>query len=167
MTTVEILQVGLPLLGAAIILVAIAQTRTVFEALEFVQDPPRTRLEESLRNYRSVMFFFLFGNVCTGAAFHLGWEGMAPTLLGLVFLLASAFVLYSIFLQQSMVREIMRTLQELIPICSSCKRIRKSDGDPYQQEDWVNVDNYLVHRTGARVSHGICPMCTDESYGDR
>ena len=166
MTSTEILQVTLPLFGAAVIVVAILQTRTVFQALEFVQEPPREQLLQSLRNYRGVMYFFLFGNLMISGAFASGWEGRAPTLLGLIFVLASVFVLYSIFLQQAMVREIMRTLQVLVPMCSTCKRIRKADGDPFEEEDWVNVDSYISRRTGAQVTHGICPTCVTEVYGD-
>ncbi len=166
MSPEQTLQVALPGLGAVVILAALAQTRAVFQALEFVRDPPRSRMERSLRNYRGVMVFFLFGNILTASAFHLGWQGMAPTLIGLIFLLASVFVLYSIFLQQSLVRELMRTLQELIPMCSVCKRIRKADGDPYDDEDWVGVDTYLLRRTGRAVSHGVCPSCVSEAYGE-
>ncbi len=44
-------------------------------------------------------------------------------------------------------------LQELIPICSYCKRIR--DDRNY----WQQVESYISTRTGAQFSHGVCPEC--------
>jgi phosphoserine phosphatase RsbU/P len=44
-------------------------------------------------------------------------------------------------------------LQELVPICSYCKKIR-DDGNYWQQ-----VENYVSTRTGVQFSHGICPQC--------
>jgi sigma-B regulation protein RsbU (phosphoserine phosphatase) len=44
-------------------------------------------------------------------------------------------------------------LQELLPICSYCKRIR-DDGNYWQQ-----VENYISSRTGVTFSHGVCPEC--------
>jgi hypothetical protein len=44
-------------------------------------------------------------------------------------------------------------LQELIPICSYCKKIR-DDGNYWQQ-----VENYISTRTGVQFSLGVCPQC--------
>jgi phosphoserine phosphatase RsbU/P len=44
-------------------------------------------------------------------------------------------------------------LQELVPICSYCKKIR-DDGNYWQQ-----VESYMSSRTGVQFSHGICPEC--------
>ena len=44
-------------------------------------------------------------------------------------------------------------LQEIIPICSYCNKIR-SDKDY-----WEKVENYLEDHTGNLVSHSICPDC--------
>jgi phosphoserine phosphatase RsbU/P len=44
-------------------------------------------------------------------------------------------------------------LQELIPICSYCKKIR-DDGNYWQQ-----VEGYVSARTGVQFSHGVCPEC--------
>jgi PAS domain S-box-containing protein len=47
----------------------------------------------------------------------------------------------------------VKTLQEIIPICSYCKRIR--DDENY----WHGVDAYISARTNTRFSHSICPRC--------
>jgi PAS domain S-box-containing protein len=47
----------------------------------------------------------------------------------------------------------VRTLREILPICSYCKRIR--DDENY----WHGVDAYISKHTDTRFSHGICPSC--------
>jgi PAS domain S-box-containing protein len=47
----------------------------------------------------------------------------------------------------------VRTLQDILPICSYCKRVR--DDENY----WHAVDAYISHHTGTQFSHGICPAC--------
>jgi DNA-binding response OmpR family regulator len=49
-------------------------------------------------------------------------------------------------------REVQQ-LQDLLPICSYCKKVR--DDKNY----WHQVENYITHHTGVRVTHGICPTC--------
>jgi phosphoserine phosphatase RsbU/P len=44
-------------------------------------------------------------------------------------------------------------LQELVPICSYCKKIR-DDGNYWQQ-----LESYISTRTGVQFSHGVCPQC--------
>jgi phosphoserine phosphatase RsbU/P len=44
-------------------------------------------------------------------------------------------------------------LQELIPICSYCKKVR--DDRNY----WEQVESYISTRTGVQFSHGVCPQC--------
>ena len=47
----------------------------------------------------------------------------------------------------------VKTLQEILPICSYCKKIR--DDENY----WQTVEGYISTHTGATFSHGICPTC--------
>lgn len=44
-------------------------------------------------------------------------------------------------------------LQGLLPICSSCKKIRD------EQNHWHQLEKYITERTEARFSHGYCPEC--------
>lgn len=57
-------------------------------------------------------------------------------------------------------------LERIIPICSNCKRIRKPDSDPTKMASWEQLEFYLSKRTSSRFSHGICPDCMKELYGD-
>ncbi len=54
----------------------------------------------------------------------------------------------------------VKTLQGIIPICVSCKRIRDDDGF------WNAVDTYVEQHTDAEFSHGLCPECMDRLYPD-
>jgi PAS domain S-box-containing protein len=47
----------------------------------------------------------------------------------------------------------VRSLQEILPICSYCKRIR--DDENY----WHVVESYFARHANARFSHSICPSC--------
>ena len=47
----------------------------------------------------------------------------------------------------------VKTLRELLPICSYCKKIR-DDGDY-----WQAVELYLQEHGGPEFTHGICPDC--------
>lgn len=52
----------------------------------------------------------------------------------------------------------VRTLEGLVPMCASCKRIRATNAG------WLPVDEYLRDQAGAVVSHVICPGCRDARY---
>jgi len=52
----------------------------------------------------------------------------------------------------------IKTLSGLIPICSSCKKIRDDSGF------WTNVENYIAARSDVDFSHAICPDCMKKEY---
>ncbi len=53
----------------------------------------------------------------------------------------------------------IRTLEGLLPICSSCKKIRD------KTDQWLDLEEYIETRTEATFSHGMCPECCDKYYG--
>jgi hypothetical protein len=53
-----------------------------------------------------------------------------------------------------------RTLRGLIPICSSCKKIRNDQGY------WTKLETYLGQHTNAEFSHGLCVDCLRKLYPD-
>jgi sigma-B regulation protein RsbU (phosphoserine phosphatase) len=50
----------------------------------------------------------------------------------------------------------IRQLQEMIPICTYCHKVR--DENNY----WDLVESYIQKQTGSRFSHGACPQCYDK-----
>ncbi|MFH2059003.1 MAG: PAS domain S-box protein [Pseudomonadota bacterium] len=55
----------------------------------------------------------------------------------------------------------LKTLRGLLPICSSCKKIRDDKGD------WNQIEPFIQERSQAQFSHGICPECSEKLYGDQ
>lgn len=47
-------------------------------------------------------------------------------------------------------------LQQLIPICSYCRKIRTDE------DYWLELEKYIARRSAVRFSHGICPSCFEE-----
>lgn len=54
----------------------------------------------------------------------------------------------------------MRLLEEILPICSVCKRIRDEKSEPVR---WVNVADYITSKTDTRFTHGYCPDCAEKA----
>jgi PAS domain S-box-containing protein len=52
----------------------------------------------------------------------------------------------------------VRTLSGLLPICSSCKKIRNDQGY------WEQLESYFASHAGAEFTHGICPQCVSKLY---
>lgn len=52
------------------------------------------------------------------------------------------------------------TLRGMLPICSTCKKIRDDKGY------WNQIEVYISEHTEADFSHGICPDCARKLYGD-
>lgn len=52
----------------------------------------------------------------------------------------------------------IKTLQGIIPICASCKKIRDDEGY------WEQIEAYIARHSPAEFSHGICPDCMERLY---
>jgi len=67
--------------------------------------------------------------------------------------------------KENLIRELESALKEvkslsgLLPICSSCKKIRDDKGY------WNRLEEYIQKHSSAQFSHGICPDCCDRLYG--
>jgi HAMP domain-containing protein len=52
----------------------------------------------------------------------------------------------------------IKTLQGILPICSSCKKIRNDEGQ------WTQLESYICEHSQAEFSHGLCPDCAKTLY---
>ena len=52
----------------------------------------------------------------------------------------------------------VKTLSGLLPICSSCKKIRDDKGY------WNQIETYIRQRSEAEFTHSICPNCAKMLY---
>jgi len=53
----------------------------------------------------------------------------------------------------------VRTLSGLLPICSSCKKIRDDQGH------WNQLETYILEHSEAEFTHRFCPDCLKSLYG--
>ena len=51
-------------------------------------------------------------------------------------------------------------LQGILPMCANCKKIRNDEGY------WEKVENYIEKHSDVLFTHGFCPDCEQELYGD-
>lgn len=99
--------------------------------------------------------------------FTLTWEvpwGVGYSLLNLlirVAVLATLAVLVDRTARQG--RELAKRVGELeglLPICSACKKIRD------EHDVWHPVESYVAARSAASFTHGYCPACAKQWFGE-
>lgn len=54
----------------------------------------------------------------------------------------------------------IKALKEILPICSSCKKIRDDEGY------WNQLETYIRDHYEVEFSHSMCPECTKKNYPD-
>ncbi len=52
----------------------------------------------------------------------------------------------------------IKKLRGMLPICSSCKKIRNDTGY------WQQIEEYIREHSDAEFTHGLCPACVREMY---
>lgn len=57
--------------------------------------------------------------------------------------------------------ENIKMLRGLLSICSQCHKIKNDHGD------WERIETYIPKHTDAEFSHGLCPGCCEDLYGDQ
>jgi hypothetical protein len=62
--------------------------------------------------------------------------------------------------QTRQLRRRVQLLEGILPICSRCKSIRDTDNN------WVQLEGYITAHSTAQFSHGLCPHCFKEFYGE-
>lgn len=73
----------------------------------------------------------------------------------LVFLLVVALVDH---IRQQ--KQEIQTLENILPICSFCRKIRAGDGS------WHTLEDYLMKHGETQFSHGLCQICMEKHYGE-
>lgn len=82
------------------------------------------------------------------------WMGIANRALSIFAIWVTAIL----SLQQKEAEEQIQLLRRLLPICSSCKKIRDDQGY------WNQVERYLETHTRVVLTHSICPECVEKWY---
>jgi tetratricopeptide (TPR) repeat protein len=52
----------------------------------------------------------------------------------------------------------VKRLQGMLPICSSCKKVRDDEGY------WQQIESYISEHSDVKITHGICPECMIKLY---
>lgn len=52
----------------------------------------------------------------------------------------------------------MKYLEGILPVCTSCKKIRDDKGH------WHQIESFIRDRSEAEFSHSICPECAKKLY---
>ncbi|MGD8835820.1 MAG: response regulator [Desulfobacteraceae bacterium] len=60
--------------------------------------------------------------------------------------------------------EEIESLKGLLPVCSNCRKIRRSNCASNRQSSWISLEEYLHEHTAAEVTHSICPQCMANLY---
>ena len=86
-------------------------------------------------------------------------DEVAAALVRFFVLLLLAALTHRLGKQSRQLRHRVRLLEGILPICSRCKSIRD------EQNNWVQLEGYITAHSAAQFSHGFCPQCFKEFYG--
>ena len=55
----------------------------------------------------------------------------------------------------------VNALESILPMCSGCKKTRNEKGE------WISIESHIEEQEeGTIISHGLCPDCKEEHYGE-
>lgn len=81
---------------------------------------------------------------------------MAATNRSLAVLSIAVAMIFSLLHRKAARR--LKTLEELLPFCSSCKMVRDDRGY------WKQLELYLEEHAGTQFSRGLCPNCLGKEH---
>lgn len=87
-------------------------------------------------------------------------EASINALIRIVVLSSFALIIDRTAIQTRELSSRVSILEGLLPICSYCKKIRD------QKDEWQVMEKYIMDRSQATFTHGVCPDCMREHYGD-
>ena len=54
----------------------------------------------------------------------------------------------------------VQLLSGLLPTCAACKKIHDDEGN------WHQMESYISQHSQAKFTHGMCPACGKQYYGE-
>ena len=162
----HILSIIIILLGAMVMGMCLFKAQDLFVLTPIIPERNKASIIKALRIHRGLMLFFLLGYLIVAAALFFKIHLVGEMFVGVVFLTGAIFVLIGIRIQVKIILEIKNTLQGLLPICSSCKKIRTPESDPEKMESWSPVEQYISQKSAADFTHTMCPDCLKKLYPD-
>ncbi|NOQ47302.1 MAG: response regulator [Desulfobulbaceae bacterium] len=62
-------------------------------------------------------------------------------------------------LEKQQMQTTISLYEDILSICSECKKIRDDEGRERGTGEWISIEQYISRATGNRLSHGLCPGC--------
>ncbi len=60
-------------------------------------------------------------------------------------------------------RKKINLYENILPICSVCRKIRDDAGKEPGSGEWFSIEDYLARKTGILMSHGYCKECYEKT----
>ena len=60
----------------------------------------------------------------------------------------------------------VKRLEGILPVCIYCKNIRDDSGAEPGSGQWIQMEEFLCHKSGTAISHGCCPECYKKHLDD-
>lgn len=67
--------------------------------------------------------------------------------------------------KQQLIKKI-KLYEDILPVCSVCKRIRNDTGQEHGKGKWMTMERYINRKTGIKMSHSYCPACEKKALAD-
>lgn len=70
------------------------------------------------------------------------------------------------YLEKQQALSTLRLYEDILPICTFCKKIRDDANVQAGTGAWVSLENFISKKSGASFSHGCCPECYEKHKDD-
>lgn len=64
-----------------------------------------------------------------------------------------------ICLEKRALKKRIKLYEDILPVCSVCRKIRDDEGREPGSGPWLTLEQYLGNKAGIRSSHSYCPKC--------
>lgn len=64
-------------------------------------------------------------------------------------------------LEKRELRRKLKLYEDILPMCTICRKIRDDAGREPGAGPWLPLEEYMRRKAGVSVSHGCCPDCVD------
>ncbi|MFA7346120.1 MAG: response regulator [Desulfurivibrionaceae bacterium] len=69
-------------------------------------------------------------------------------------------------LEKQELKKRLKVYENILPICSVCRKIRNDKGREPGRGDWQTIEEYLQREAGVLPSHAYCPDCYAQAMQD-
>lgn len=94
---------------------------------------------------------------------HAPWtytESIVNAIIRIIVISSFALLIDRLATQSRALSKHVDLLEGLLPICAYCKKIRDKDNQ------WQHLEKFIMDRSEASFSHGICPDCMQEHFSE-